>query len=168
MNVFAGSPANIFNTNRNSGLKSALDLIGNTALLELKESGGAKVYAKAEFQNPSGSIKDRMVAHVIQQAELSGELKPGQTIVEATSGNTGVSLAMVAAIKGYKAVIVAPDSTSSTKRYKYTAINTNFCRRRYILQVRGNKIMCDNKVIHVTIIIGGRVSDQKGDLTSTT
>ena len=117
MNVFAGTPASLPNSTQNNHYKSALDLIGNTPLLELSiENGKAKVYAKAEFQNPSGSIKDRMVANIIKQAEIRGELTQGQTIVEATSGNTGVSLAMIAAIKGYKAVIVAPDSISSVKK----------------------------------------------------
>lgn len=99
-------------------VKSALDLIGKTPLLELTDQdGAARVYAKAEFQNPSGSIKDRIVAYILQEAEQRGKLAPGQTIVEATSGNTGVSLALVAAIKGYKALIVAPDSTSSIKKH---------------------------------------------------
>jgi cysteine synthase A len=117
VNIFAYSPLQNFYSTKKIGLRSALDLIGNTPLLDLTENvNKAKLYAKAEFQNPSGSIKDRMVLHVIEQAELRGELKQGQTIVEATSGNTGVSLAMIAAIKGYKAVIVAPDSTSDVKK----------------------------------------------------
>jgi len=116
VNIFAGKPA--FNTTKTGSTKSALELIGKTPLLELTENDrAARVYAKAEFQNPSGSIKDRMVAYIIQEAELRGEIESGQTIVEATSGNTGVSLAMVAAIKGYKALIYAPDTTSSVKRY---------------------------------------------------
>ena len=116
MNIFAGKTA--FNTTKSGNIKSALELIGNTPLLELTDDNRApSVYAKAEFQNPSGSIKDRMVAYIIQEAELRGEIESGQTIVEATSGNTGVSLAMVAAIKGYKALILAPDTTSNIKRY---------------------------------------------------
>ena len=68
-----------------------LDLIGNTALLKLNkiQAEGASIYAKTEFTNPSGSIKDRMVKHVIAQAEARGDIKPGDLIVEASSGNTG-------------------------------------------------------------------------------
>jgi cysteine synthase A len=95
---------------------SVLDLIGETPLIKIPGISGVEIYAKAEFLNPSGSIKDRIASHIVQQAELRGELRPGQTIVEATSGNTGVSLAMVAAIKGYKALIVTPDSISGAKR----------------------------------------------------
>jgi cysteine synthase len=97
---------------------SVLDLIGNTALLKLnkiQESGEANIYAKTEFTNPSGSIKDRMVKHVIEQAEKRGELTPGDQIVEASSGNTGVALSMIASLKGYKACIVTPDTISEVK-----------------------------------------------------
>ena len=96
---------------------SMLDLIGNTALLKLNtiQAEGASIYAKTEFTNPSGSIKDRMVKHVIEQAETRGDIKPGDLIVEASSGNTGVALSMIASVKGYKACIVAPDTTSGVK-----------------------------------------------------
>jgi cysteine synthase A len=99
-------------------LNSVLDLIGNTSLLKLNkitEHGKAGIYAKTEFTNPSGSIKDRMVKHVIEQAEERGDLKPGTLIIEASSGNTGVSLSMIASIKGYPVCIVAPDTTSEIK-----------------------------------------------------
>jgi cysteine synthase len=99
-------------------MNSVLDLIGNTNLLKLNkisEPGKAGIYAKTEFTNPSGSIKDRMVKHVIEQAEGRGDIKPGDLIVEASSGNTGVSLSMIASIKGYKACIIAPDTTSEIK-----------------------------------------------------
>jgi cysteine synthase A len=97
---------------------SVLDLIGNTSLLKLNkmhEPAEADIYAKTEFTNPSGSIKDRMVKHVIEQAEKRGDIKHGDLIVEASSGNTGVALSMIASIKGYKACIVAPDTTSEVK-----------------------------------------------------
>jgi cysteine synthase A len=99
-------------------MNSVLDLIGNTNLLKLNritEQGRASIYAKTEFMNPSGSIKDRMVKHVIDQAEARGDIKPGDLIVEASSGNTGVALSMIASIKGYSACIVAPDTTSEIK-----------------------------------------------------
>lgn len=81
-----------------------LDTVGNTPLFDL----GNGIYAKAEFQNPSGSIKARMAKFMIEQAEAGGLLKPGDTIVEATSGNTGNALAMIAAIKGYRMIVMIP------------------------------------------------------------
>lgn len=99
-------------------MNSVLDLVGNTSLLKLNkitEPGKAGIYAKTEFTNPSGSIKDRMVKHVIEQAEERGDLKPGDLIVEASSDNTGVSLSLIASIKGYSVCIVAPDTTSAVK-----------------------------------------------------
>lgn len=97
--------------------KSADELIGNTPLLELtnieKElSLGAKVLAKLEYFNPAGSVKDRVAKAMIDDAERSGKLKPGAVIIEPTSGNTGIGLALVAAARGYKTVIVMPDSMS--------------------------------------------------------
>lgn len=99
-------------------MNSVLDLVGNTSLLKLNkitEPGKAGIYAKTEFTNPSGSIKDRMVKHVIEQAEERGDLKSGNLIVEASSDNTGVSLSLIASIKGYSVCIVAPDTTSAVK-----------------------------------------------------
>lgn len=99
-------------------MNSVLDLVGNTSLLKLNkitEPGKAGIYAKTEFTNPSGSIKDRMVKHVIEQAEERGDLKSGDLIVEASSDNTGVSLSLIASIKGYSVCIVAPDTTSAVK-----------------------------------------------------
>ena len=117
MRVFAGSPANELIT-RNILFGSVLDLIGNTPILELSRLGHpseAKVFAKAEFLNPSGSIKDRMVHYAVESAERRDLLGNGDTIVEASSGNTGISVAMIAAYKGYKAVIVVPETTSGVK-----------------------------------------------------
>jgi len=79
--------------------------------------GGAKVLLKLEMQNPGGSIKDRIAKSMIEEAEKRGELKPGMTIVEATSGNTGIGLAMVAAAKGYKSLIVMLQVPSMAERY---------------------------------------------------
>ncbi|WP_109509038.1 cystathionine beta-synthase [Nocardioides speluncae] len=104
---------------------SLLDLIGNTPLLRLGLDGlrdddhperGPKVLAKVEYLNPGGSVKDRIATRMIEAAEASGELQPGGTIVEPTSGNTGVGLAMVAQAKGYKCVFVCPDKVSEDKR----------------------------------------------------
>lgn len=90
---------------------SVLDLIGNTPLLDM----GDGVFAKAEFQNPSGSIKARMALFMIEKAEQEGLLRPGDTIVESTSGNTGNAMAMVAAVKGYKMLVMMPDGYTSER-----------------------------------------------------
>jgi len=95
------------------------EAFGNTPLVRLNrvtEGAGATVLAKLEFYNPSSSVKDRLAIAVVDAAEASGELKPGGTIVEATSGNTGIALAMVAAARGYEAVLVMPDTMSSERR----------------------------------------------------
>ncbi len=92
--------------------QSIIDSIGDTPLLKLEVRHGDRVYcmyAKAEFMNPSGSIKDRIARYIVEQAELKGLLRPGYTIVEATSGNTGIALSMVAAAKGYEMLVVMPE-----------------------------------------------------------
>jgi len=97
---------------------SILGAIGNTPLVKLARIGKdlpAPLYAKLEFMNPGGSVKDRVGAFIIEQAEKRGEIKPGGTIVEATSGNTGVGLAIAAALKGYKTIFVMPDKMSNEK-----------------------------------------------------
>ncbi len=96
---------------------STLSLIGNTPLVRLSTfpTGLCELYLKLESQNPGGSIKDRMAASMIEAAERSGILQPGQTLVEATAGNTGIGLALIAAIKGYKLILVIPDKMSSEK-----------------------------------------------------
>ena len=106
-------------------VESLLDLIGNTPLvrlhgtLDLPEGPaerGPLVLAKVEYLNPGGSVKDRIAARMIDAAEASGALQPGGTIVEPTSGNTGVGLAMVAQARGYQCVFVCPDKVSEDKR----------------------------------------------------
>ena len=95
-----------------------LHAIGRTPLVKLNKvapEGGAKIYAKCEYMNPSGSIKDRMAPYIIERAEQEGLLKPGGVIVENTSGNTGQSLAMAAAVKGYRCVFTMPDKMSREK-----------------------------------------------------
>lgn len=96
-----------------------LDAVGNTPLVKLNKvvAGSPHTFwAKLETSNPGGSVKDRIAIEIIEQAEKRGDLKPGGTIVEATSGNTGLGLAMVAAIKGYKSIFVMPDKISEEKR----------------------------------------------------
>ena len=95
------------------------EAFGNTPLVRLNrvtQGAGATVLAKLEFYNPSSSVKDRLAIAVVDAAEASGELQPGGTIVEATSGNTGIALAMVAAARGYKAVLAMPETMSSERR----------------------------------------------------
>ena len=97
---------------------NVLGAMGNTPLVRLKRIGRdlpCPLYAKLELMNPGGSVKDRVGAFIIEQAEKRGELKPGGTIVEATSGNTGVGLAIAAALKGYKTIFVMPDKMSNEK-----------------------------------------------------
>ena len=96
-------------------------MIGHTPLLELthleeQEQLAAKVYAKLEYFNPAGSVKDRAALYMINDAEERGVLKPGATIIEPTSGNTGIGLAMIATARGYKAIIVMPDTMSQERR----------------------------------------------------
>ena len=96
-----------------------LDSIGNTPLIRLRqvsERTGCEIYAKAEFLNPGGSIKDRIARHIVREAERRGELKPGDTIMEVTSGNTGIALSMVGAMRGYRVVIVLPKTVSTERR----------------------------------------------------
>lgn len=97
---------------------NVLGAMGNTPLVKLERIGRdlpVPLYAKLEIMNPGGSVKDRVGANIIEQAEKRGELKPGGTVVEATSGNTGVGLAIAAALKGYKTIFVMPDKMSNEK-----------------------------------------------------
>lgn len=96
-----------------------LDLIGNTPLIRLQaasEATGCDIYGKAEFLNPGGSVKDRAAKGIIEDAERSGKLRPGGMIVEGTAGNTGISLTMAANARGYKSVIVMPETQSQEKK----------------------------------------------------
>lgn len=99
--------------------QSILETVGETPILKLNKlvpENSADVYVKLEFFNPGGSVKDRIALNMIEAAEKAGELKPGDTIVEPTSGNTGVGLAMVGAAKGYPVIIVMPDTMSIERR----------------------------------------------------
>ncbi len=107
---------------------SILDTIGNTPHVRINRLFGAgqNVWIKSERSNPGGSIKDRIALAMVEAAEKSGELKPGATIIEPTSGNTGVGLAMVAAVKGYKLMLVMPDSMSIERRRLMLAYGASF------------------------------------------
>jgi cysteine synthase A len=96
--------------------ESILDIIGNTPMVSLKKLTGLNVFAKAEHLNPGGSIKDRVAKYMIEQAEARGLLKSGMTIMEPTSGNTGIGIALVGVQKGYRVVIVMPENMSEERR----------------------------------------------------
>lgn len=95
------------------------DLIGGTPLVRLNKivpEGSAEIYLKLEFFNPGSSVKDRIAISIIEEAEREGKLKPGATIIEATSGNTGIGIALVAAARGYRAILVMPETMSIERR----------------------------------------------------
>ncbi len=108
--------------------QSILETIGNTPHVRINRLFGAtaNVWVKSERSNPGGSVKDRIALAMIEDAEKSGALKPGGTIIEPTSGNTGIGLAMVAAVKGYKLVLVMPDSMSIERRRLMLAYGASF------------------------------------------
>ena len=97
-------------------ITNVLDLIGNTPLVSLEATTGLQIYAKAEFFNPGGSIKDRIALNMLEEAEKSGALRPGMTIIEPTSGNTGIGLALCGVRKGYKVIIVMPENMSDERK----------------------------------------------------
>lgn len=105
--------------------KTLMDYVGNTPLVQLQRMVNSKtnsvVLAKLEGNNPAGSVKDRPAINMIQQAELRGEIKPGDTLIEATSGNTGIALAMAAALMGYKMKLIMPDNMSMERKASMAA-----------------------------------------------
>ena len=102
---------------------SILGTIGRTPVVRIQRLApqGITMYVKCEFFNPLSSVKDRLAIAIIEDAEKRGELKPGQTVVEATSGNTGIALAMAAAVKGYRMILIMPDNLSLERRQSMTA-----------------------------------------------
>src|SRR4029079_19346423 len=98
--------------------ESILDTVGDTPVIRINNLApdGVTIYVKAEFFNPASSVKDRLALNIIEEAERTGALRPGQTVVEATSGNTGIGLAMVCAQKGYPLVVTMADSFSVERR----------------------------------------------------
>jgi len=108
---------------------SILDLVGNTPHLRINRLFDSRisVWIKLERFNPGASIKDRIALAMINDAEKRGELKPGSTIIEPTSGNTGIGLAMVAAVKGYRIILVMPESMSVERRKLMSAYGVRVC-----------------------------------------
>lgn len=110
-------------------VNSIMDLIGQTPMVRLQrivKSGMANIYVKVESFNPGGSVKDRIAWGMIQDAEQRGALRPGGTIIEPTSGNTGIGLAMIAAARGYRLIVVMPDSLSVERRMLMAAYGAEF------------------------------------------
>lgn len=109
--------------------ESILELVGKTPIVRLNSYGNnrvleAEILAKVEFFNPGGSVKDRVALNLIEQAEIDGTLKPGSTIIEPTSGNTGVGLSLVGAVKGYKVILTMPETMSIERRKLAAAYGT--------------------------------------------
>ncbi len=97
-------------------IHSILDAVGNTPLISLKKLSSGNVFVKAEHLNPGGSVKDRVAKYIIESAEKQGKLKPGMIIIEATSGNTGIGLALIGRIKGYEVVCIMPENMSEERK----------------------------------------------------
>ena len=97
-------------------VNSVMDAIGNIPLIQLNKMSSGNVFVKAEHLNPGGSIKDRVAKHIIEMAEKEGKLKPGMTIIEATSGNTGIGLTLVGVQKGYRVICVMPENMSEERK----------------------------------------------------
>lgn len=114
-----------------------LDLIGNTPLMCLKKSTGYNIFAKAEFLNPGGSIKDRIAKNMLEVAESEGKLKPGMTIIEPTSGNTGIGLALCGVQRGYKVIIVMPENMSEERKKVIRAFGAELVLTDPVLSIGG-------------------------------
>ena len=142
--------------------ESALELIGETPLLKLnrysKAAGidEAVILGKLEYLNPAGSVKDRIALAMIEDAEKSGKLKPGSTIIEPTSGNTGIGLAAVAAAKGYKAVLTLPETMSIERRRLLKAYGAELVLTEGIKGMKGAIAKAEelHKEIEGSIILG--------------
>jgi len=112
-------------------LNSILGAIGHTPLVRFNQIGKqfpAEIYGKCEFLNPGGSLKDRIAIHMVEEAERAGKIKPGDTLIEATSGNTGIGLALVGAVKGYHIVITMPEKMSHEKQVVLEALGAKIYR----------------------------------------
>ena len=136
--------------------------IGNTPLAKIQriaDRGIADIYLKLEGNNPAGSVKDRPAFSMIQQAELRGDIKPGDTLIEATSGNTGIALAMVAAMKGYKIILIMPENQSIERRQTMKAFGAELI----ITSQEGSMELARDKALEMQREGKGMVLDQFGN-----
>ncbi|MCQ2538072.1 MAG: cysteine synthase A [Lachnospiraceae bacterium] len=142
--------------------KSSLELVGNTPLLEAsryaKHAGAdnATILTKLEYLNPAGSVKDRIALAMIEDAEKSGKLKPGATIIEPTSGNTGIGIAAIATAKGYKAILTLPDTMSVERRNLLKAYGAELVLTEGAKGMKGAIAKAEelNKEIEGSVILG--------------
>ena len=132
------------------------DLIGRTPLLRIPCEGDASVFAKLESFNPGGSVKDRIAWAMIRRAEERGDIQPGATLIEPTSGSTGIGLAMIAAARGYKAVIVMPDTMSVERRMLLHAYGARVVLTEGRLGMQGAVAMAEEIAAHTpgSLILG--------------
>jgi cysteine synthase B len=136
--------------------------IGNTPLAKIQrmaDSSIGEIYLKLEGNNPAGSVKDRPAFSMIQQAELRGDIKPGDTLIEATSGNTGIALAMVAAMKGYKIILIMPENQSIERRQTMKAFGAELL----LTSQEGSMELARDKAIEMQNEGKGKVLDQFGN-----
>ena len=128
---------------------NVLDMIGNTPMIKLNNIGNSNLYVKLEKYNPAGSIKDRAVYYMVENLEKNGILKKGDVLVEATSGNTGIALSMIGSLKGYKVIIVMPETMSVERRTLMKAYGAKFILTDGSLGMKGsiekmNKLLSEN------------------------
>lgn len=127
-------------------VNSILEAVGNTPLLRLAKMSSGNVFAKADFLNPGGSVKDRVAKQIVESAEKEGKLKPGMTIIEATSGNTGIGLTLVGVQKGYRVICVMPDNMSEER----TKIIQAFGGEIVTTPAEGSLTACLKKIEEIT------------------
>ena len=127
-------------------VNSILEAVGNTPLIRLGTMSSGNVFAKADFLNPGGSLKDRVAKNIIESAEKEGRLKPGMTIIEATSGNTGIGLSLVGVQKGYQVICVMPDNMSEER----TKIIQAFGGEIVFSPAEGSLTACLEKIEEIT------------------
>ena len=128
---------------------NVLDMIGNTPMIKLNNIGNSNIYVKLEKYNPAGSIKDRAVYYMVENLEKNGILKKGDVLVEATSGNTGIALSMIGSLKGYKVIIVMPETMSVERRTLMKAYGAELILTDRSLGMKGsiemmNKLLSEN------------------------
>ena len=128
---------------------NVLDMIGNTPMIKLNNIGNSNIYVKLEKYNPAGSIKDRAVYYMVENLEKNGLLKKGDVLVEATSGNTGIALSMIGSLKGYKVIIVMPETMSIERRTLMKAYGAKLILTDGSLGMKGsiemmNKLLSEN------------------------